>query len=66
MIDYYDVSGCYIYKPKSYCIWERVQDYLNSKFRNLGVSNCYFPMFVKKKHLEAEEDHLEGFEAEVA
>lgn len=25
MLDYYDVSGCYILKPASYCIWESIQ-----------------------------------------
>ena len=25
MIDYYDVSGCYILKPDSYGIWETIQ-----------------------------------------
>lgn len=25
MLEYYDVSGCYILKPASYCIWESIQ-----------------------------------------
>ena len=25
MLDYYDVSGCYILKPWSYFVWERIQ-----------------------------------------
>ena len=66
MIEYYDVSGCYILKPASYYVWETVQKYLDGRFGSLGVQNVYFPMFVKKKHLESEKDHLEGFEAEVA
>ena len=66
MIDYYDVSGCYILRPNSYFVWENVQRYLDIRFSSEGVQNVYFPMFVKKKHLESEKDHLEGFEAEVA
>lgn len=66
MIEYYDISGCYILKPNSFFVWEQVQKYLDSRFKELGVQNVYFPMFVKKKHLESEKDHLEGFEAEVA
>lgn len=66
MIEYYDISGCYILRPSSCFVWEKIQDYLNMRFKAIGVKNVYFPMFVKKKHLESEKDHLEGFEAEVA
>lgn len=66
MIDYYDVSGCYILKPNAYFLWEQIQEYLNKEFKKHGVKNAYFPMFVRKKHLESEKDHLEGFSAEVA
>jgi len=24
MIDYYDISGCYILRPRSYFIWEQI------------------------------------------
>jgi len=32
----------------------------------LGVENCYFPLFISKKALETEKDHIEGFAPEVA
>lgn len=66
MIDYYDISGCYILKPKSYYIWEKIQAYLDKKFKEHEVQNCYFPMFVSQAALEKEKDHLEGFSPEVA
>ncbi|ETP28938.1 proline-tRNA ligase [Phytophthora nicotianae P10297] len=66
MIDYYDVSGCYILRPYSYEIWERVQQFLDRNLKAIGVKNCYFPMFVTKEKLEKEKDHLEGFAPEVA
>lgn len=66
MIEYYDVSGCYILRPWSYGIWERVQRFLDDKFKLSGVENAYFPMFVTEKALTKEEDHLEGFAPEVA
>lgn len=66
MIDYYDISGCYILKPNSFFVWEQIQGYLDKSFKKLGVQNLYFPMFVRKKNLESEESHLEGFSAEVA
>jgi prolyl-tRNA synthetase len=66
MIDYYDVSGCYILKPNAFFVWEQVQSHLDKAFKKQSVKNVYFPMFVRKKHLESEKDHLEGFSAEVA
>ena len=66
MLDYYDVSGCYILKPASYFIWEEVQDWFNKKIKSIGVRNCSFPMFVTQDVLEREKDHIEGFAAEVA
>lgn len=30
MLDYYNVSGCYILKPWSYSIWEAIQRVLHS------------------------------------
>lgn len=66
MIDYYDISGCYILRPYSYEIWERVVAYLDTRFKTLGVKNCYFPMFVSSEKLQKEKDHLEGFAPEVA
>ena len=66
MVDYYDVSGCYIYRPNSYAIWEKIQEYLNFKIKVIGVKNCSFPLFVSEDVLNREKDHIEGFAAEVA
>ncbi|KAF8755663.1 prolyl-tRNA synthetase [Rhizoctonia solani] len=66
MIDYYSVSGCYILKPWSFTIWERIQQWFDSKIKELDVENSYFPMFVSSKVLEREKDHIEGFAPEVA
>ena len=66
LIDYYDISGCYILRPRAYFIWEKIQGYLDAKFKERGVDNTYFPMFVSQAALEKEKDHLEGFSPEVA
>ena len=66
LIDYYDVSGCYILRPWAYAIWERVQEELDTRIKAMGVKGCYFPMFVSEKALTAEKEHLEGFTPEVA
>jgi len=66
MIDYYDVSGCYVLRPWAYEIWENIKDSLDSKIKEHGVKNAYFPIFVTDKALEKEKSHIEGFSAEVA
>jgi len=66
LIDYYDISGCYILRPRSYYIWEKIQGFFDKKIKELDVENCYFPMFVSQDALEKEKDHLEGFSPEVA
>jgi prolyl-tRNA synthetase len=66
LIEYTDVSGCMIFKPNSYQIWEAIQDFLNKKIKDLGVKNAYFPLLIPEKLLVKEEEHVEGFAAEVA
>uniref|UniRef100_A0A7S1M0C4 proline--tRNA ligase n=1 Tax=Neobodo designis TaxID=312471 RepID=A0A7S1M0C4_NEODS len=66
MVEYYDVSGCYILRPWAFAIWENIQAFFDREIKLLGVENCSFPMFVSKGALEREKDHVEGFAPEVA
>ncbi|PLN77043.1 prolyl-tRNA synthetase [Aspergillus taichungensis] len=66
MLDYYDVSGCFILKPASFSIWEEIQQWFNTHIKKMGVKNCSFPLFVSEDVLQREKDHIEGFAAEVA
>jgi bifunctional glutamyl/prolyl-tRNA synthetase len=66
MIEYYDISGCYILRPLSFYIWEQIQGFMDSRFKKQGVQNCYFPMFVTEAALNKEASHVEGFSPEVA
>ncbi|KAH0558106.1 bifunctional glutamate/proline--tRNA ligase isoform X1 [Cotesia glomerata] len=66
MIEYYDVSGCYILRPWSYSIWDKIKDFFDSEIKKLGVQNCYFPIFVSKAVLEREKTHIADFAPEVA
>jgi len=66
MIEYSDISGCYILRPWSYFIWEQIQTWFDAKIKELGVKNTYFPLFVSKHALETEKDHVAGFAPEVA
>lgn len=66
MMDYYDVSGCYILRPWSFKIWKQIQSFLGGEFENLGVEDAYFPLFISQGALQKEKDHVEGFAPEVA
>uniref|UniRef100_A0A4W4HFL0 Glutamyl-tRNA synthetase n=1 Tax=Electrophorus electricus TaxID=8005 RepID=A0A4W4HFL0_ELEEL len=66
MIEYYDVSGCYVLRPWAYAIWESIKDFFDGEIKKLGVENCYFPMFVSQAALEKEKTHIADFAPEVA
>ncbi|XP_073409433.1 bifunctional glutamate/proline--tRNA ligase-like isoform X3 [Dendrobates tinctorius] len=66
MIEYYDVSGCYVLRPWAFAIWESIQNFFDGEIRKLGVENCYFPMFVSQAALEKEKTHIADFAPEVA
>ncbi|XP_035682463.1 bifunctional glutamate/proline--tRNA ligase-like [Branchiostoma floridae] len=66
MIEYYDVSGCYILRPMSYSIWEKIKDFFDAEIKKMGVDNVYFPIFVSQSALEREKTHIADFAPEVA
>ncbi|EDR22941.1 prolyl-tRNA synthetase, putative [Entamoeba dispar SAW760] len=66
LIEYYDISGCYILKPSAYGIWENIQHFMDTRIKKMGVENAYFPCFVSQATLKKEEDELNGFTPEVA
>lgn len=66
MIEYYDVSGCYIIRPWAFFVWKQIQRFFTDRIDRMGVEECYFPIFVSKSCLEREKDHIEGFAPEVA
>ncbi|MGI9117937.1 MAG: proline--tRNA ligase [Minisyncoccia bacterium] len=66
LFDYSPVKGCMVIKPYGYQLWEKVQNILDAKFKDIGVNNAYFPMLIPEKLLTREKDHVEGFAPEVA
>lgn len=66
MIEYYEVSGCYILRPWSYAVWEAIQTWFDAEIKKLGVKNCYFPIFVSRSVLEKEKTHIADFAPEVS
>lgn len=66
MIEYYDVSGCYVLRPWAYSIWEVLEVFFDAEIKKMGIKNSYFPLFVSEKALTKEKNHIEGFAPEVA
>ncbi|MCX6808828.1 MAG: proline--tRNA ligase [Candidatus Berkelbacteria bacterium] len=60
------VRGCMVIKPNGYAIWENIQKVLDQKFKEKGVKNAYFPLFIPKSFFEKEAEHVEGFAKECA
>ncbi len=66
LADYSKVSGCIVFRPRAYYIWEKVQGYMNDEFKKTGVRNAYFHLFIPESLLKKESQHVEGFTPEVA
>jgi len=66
LADYTDVSGCMVFKPDSYQIWEKIKSEVDKKFKPLGVKNCCFPLLIPERLLNIEKAHVQGFSPEVA
>ena len=61
-----EVRGCMTIKPYGYSIWEKIQHELDSKFKETGVQNAYFPLIIPKNFFGREAEHVEGFAKECA
>lgn len=60
------VRGCMVIKPWGYAIWENIVRILDGMFKETGVKNAYFPLFIPLSFLEKEAEHVEGFAKECA
>jgi len=66
LADYAPVRGCMIIRPNGYGIWERMQRALDTRFKDTGHQNAYFPLFIPQSYLQKEAQHVEGFAPETA
>jgi prolyl-tRNA synthetase len=66
LAEYSDVKGCMIIRPNGYAIWEKAQAVLDSWFKQGGVQNVYFPIFIPMNLFQKEKEHVEGFSPELA
>src|SRR5438093_7463870 len=66
LADYSPVKGCMVIRPYGYAIWELLQQALDSRIKQTGHVNAYFPLFIPESLLNKEAEHVEGFSPEVA
>lgn len=64
LMDYSSVKGFIIYRPYGYAIWEQIQNYLNKRFKAIGVQNVYMPLVIPESLFNKEKEHVEGFAPE--
>ncbi len=60
------VRGCMVIKPWGYAVWENIMRDMDAMFKETGVKNAYFPLFIPLNYLEKEAEHVEGFATECA
>lgn len=66
LADYTSVKGCIAIEPNGYAIWEKMQEILDKKFKELGHVNVQMPLLIPEGLLRKESELVEGFAPEVA
>lgn len=66
LADYTSVKGCIAIEPNGYAIWEKMQEILDKKFKELGHVNVQMPLLIPESMLKKEGELVEGFAPEVA
>jgi prolyl-tRNA synthetase len=61
-----ETRGCMVIKPWGYGIWENIQQQLDTRLKETGHQNAYFPLLIPLSYLEKEAEHAEGFATECA
>lgn len=66
LADYTAVKGCIAIEPNGYAIWEKMQNILDKKFKELGHVNVQMPLLIPEELLKKEGELVAGFAPEVA
>ena len=65
LADYTSVKGCIAIEPNGYAIWERIQEIMNKKFKELGHVNVQMPLLIPESLFNQEKELIEGFAPEL-
>lgn len=66
MAEHGPAKGSMIMRPLGFGLWENIQRALDDRFKATGHENLYFPLLIPMSLLAKEQEHVEGFSAEVA
>ena len=66
LVDFGEIKGTMVIRPKGYYIWQQIQNYFNAKIDSIGVENASFPMLIPERFFKKEAEHAEGFAPELA
>ena len=55
------VKGCNVLKDYGYQIWEMIRRELDSRLKNMGFKNMYFPQFIPHSQLKKQDEHYRSF-----
>lgn len=66
LASYTSVKGCIAIEPNGYAIWEKMQEILDNKFKELGHVNVQMPLLIPENLLKKESELVNGFAPEVA
>ena len=50
LIDYTDISGCYVLRPSAYSIWEKIQAYMDGEIKKWVYKTHRFRYLYQKQH----------------
>ncbi len=67
--DLYDespVTGCITFGPLGTRLWQSIRDFLDPRFRAMGVENILLPTLIPESFFLREKEHVEGFAPEAA
>jgi len=64
--DYSPVKGSMVLRPHGYAVWDLMRNELDTRFRDTGHVNAYFPLLIPMSFLSKEAEHVEGFAKECA
>lgn len=65
LADYTSVKGCIAIEPNGYAIWEKIQDIMDKKFKELGHVNVQMPLLIPENLFNKEKELIEGFAPEL-
>ncbi len=65
LADYTSVKGCIAIEPNGYAIWEKIQEIMDKKFKELGHVNVQLPLLIPESLFNQEKELIEGFAPEL-